>query len=216
MEINVQHYLNRVADDQVQHFDQLTSPAAVADAAGLQTALQPIFAATTQAIQAGELIRATLTIQGTQPTLVSLETGLINLPLANAKKVPGFLEPDEIVPVKVYLITESPFLNASKLRIDLLAPSDQFVADEAALLAQVTTTVQEQLAHIAEEAAKPAPVEEEAPAKKAPAKKKTATKKTTAKKPAAKKAPAKKATTKKTAAKKTTTKKASAKKGDAS
>lgn len=210
MEINVQHYLNRVADDQVQHFEQLVAPAAVADQQGLQAALAPIFDATAQALATGELMRATLTVQGTQPTLVSLETGVINLPLANAKKVAGFLEPDEIVPVDVYLVTESPFLNASGLRIDRLTDSVSFADNQAALIAQVAETVSAQLAHIEEEAAKPVPVVKEAPAKKTAAKKTTA-KKTTTKKAAAKKPAAKKTTTKKAPAKKTTTKTAAKK-----
>ncbi|WDF82472.1 hypothetical protein PQ472_11345 [Lacticaseibacillus pabuli] len=204
MDINVQHYLNRTADEQVKHFDQLTTPAAVADTEAMVAALQPLADAVVDAVNQGELIRATLTLQGTEPTLISFETGIINLPLANAKKVGGFFEADEIVPVNVYLVTENKFLNASGLRIDELATTDDFVAKAVAYTQLAATTAVEQVAHITEEAAKPAPVVKEVPANKAKTTKKT-TRRTTAKKTTTKrKTTAKKSTTtrKRTTAKK--------------
>lgn len=211
MDINVQHFLNRTADEQVKHFDQLTTPEAVADTTGMLAALQPLADAVVDALNQGELMRATLTVQGTEPTTISFETGIINLPFANAKKVGGFFEADEIVPVNVYLVTENAkFLNASGLRIDELATSDDFAAKTAAYTQLAATTAVEQLAHITEEAAKPQPVVKEVPANKAKTTKKTTrkttTRKTTAKKTTTRKTTAKKATTtrKRTTAKKAT------------
>jgi hypothetical protein len=205
MEINVQHYLNRTADDQVQHFEQSSTIAATANAAGLTAALQPLATAINDATAAGELMRATLTINGgKEPVLVSFETGVINMPLANAKKVGGFLEADEIVPVNIYLVTESKYLNASGLRIDKLADSDEFAANTASILQSVVADVGAKLTHIAEEEAKPEPVAKPAPAKKTTAKK--TTRRTTAKKSTTKKTTAKKTSAKKTTARKTTRK----------
>lgn len=200
MEINVQKYLDQTAEDLVQHFEQSVSPADVQTADAIAAALTPVAAAMDDAIAKNQLMRATLTVTTTVPTTISFETGIINMPLANAKKAGNFFEVEEIVPVNVYLVTDNPFLNASGLRIDLLAAADAFADNNAKLIANVAPHVLEQLQHIAEEAAKPAPEPEE----KKPAAKKTTrktTKKTTAKK-----------TTRKTAAKKTATKKATAKK----
>lgn len=203
MEINVQHYLNRTADDQVQHFEQSSTRGAVATADGLVAALQPLASAVNDATAAGELMRATLTISGgKEPVLVSLETGVINMPLANAKKVAGFLEVDEIVPVNIYLVTESKFLNASGLRIDKVASSNDFATDTMTYLQQVASDVIAKFTHISEEEEKPEPVAKPAPKKKVT--RRATTKKTTTKKPAAKKTT--KATAKKTTAKKTTRK----------
>ncbi|WP_155287398.1 hypothetical protein [Lacticaseibacillus zhaodongensis] len=207
MDINIQHYLNRTADEQVQHFEQSITPEAAASDAALQTAIEQLATAINGATAAGELMRATLTVSTPEPTLISLETGVINLPLANAKKVGGFFEPDEIVPVKIYLVVESKFLNASGLHISLLATSGDFAKDSSSAVSAAVTQVSAYLLHIQEEAAKPEP--EPTPAKKPAAKKTTrrTTKKTTSKrKPAAKKT-----TTRKTAAKKSTTKTAAKK-----
>lgn len=214
MEINVQHYLNRTADDQVQHFEQSSTIAATSTAAGLTAALQPLAEAINSATAAGELMRATLTITGgKEPVLVSFETGVINMPLANAKKVGGFLEADEIVPVNIYLVTESKYLNASGLRIDKVADSDEFAANTASLVQGVASDVAEKLTHIGEEEAKPEPVAKPAPAKKTT--RKTATRRTAAKKTTTKKTTAKKTATKKTTAKRATSRKTTSKKVNA-
>lgn len=207
MDINVQKYLDMAANDEVQHFEQSVSPEMVPDATGMGLALQPVVAAVVQAVQANQLMRATLTVQTAVPTTISFETGIINMPLANAKKAGNFFEIEEIVPVKIYLVTENPFLNASGLRIDELATSDEFVRNTDALLANVAPHAVEQLQHIAEEAAKPAPEPAAKPAAKKTTRKttkKTTTKRATTKKSTAKKPAAKKATAKKAPAKKTT------------
>ncbi len=199
MQINVQKYLDAAASDTVRHLEQTVQPDAVTTAAGMTAALQPLANAVVTAISNDELIRATLTIATQTPTQVSFETGIINMPLVNAKKAGNFFEVEEIVPVNVYLVTENTFLNASGLRIDLVADSDTFTGATGQLVQNTAAHVLEQVAHITEEAAKPAPEPEEKPAAK-----KTATKRTT-KKPAAKKTPAKKTTAKKATTKKATT-----------
>lgn len=210
MQINVQKYLDLGTNDGVERFEQTLKPAAVTSVAGVRAALQPLADAIIDAVAKNELLRASFTVTTTMPTTVSLETGIINMPLVNAKKAGNFFEIEEIVPVNIYLVTESPFLNASGLRIDLLGPSDTFASDAPRLLDEAAARVLTQLEHIAEEAARPLTEPEPAPAKKAAAKKTTA-KKTSTKRAAtkktttAKKTPAKKAAAKKPAAKKTTT-----------
>ncbi|WP_127848648.1 hypothetical protein [Lacticaseibacillus hulanensis] len=209
MQINVQKYLDQAAADEVQHFETSVKPEQVKNAAEIKAALQPVVDAVIDALKRNQLMRATLVVEGTVPTTISLETGIINMPLANAKKVANFFEVEEIVPVNVYLVTDNPFLNASGLRIDLLADSDTFASATGKLLDNIAPHVLEQLQHIDEEAAKPAPDPAEKAVKKPAAKKTTrkttrkvatkTTRKTAAKKPAANKAAAKTTRTKKAA-----------------
>lgn len=213
MDINIQHYLDRTADEQVKHFDASITPEEAAKPAALKSAVEQLAAAINAATATDELMRATLTVTTPEPTLISLETGVINLPLANAKKVGGFFEPDEIVPVKIYLVVESKFLNASGLHISLLATSDDFAKSSTSSVDAVVAQAQTDLQHIAEEAAKPAT--EPKVAKKAPARtttKRRTTRKTAAKKTTKSKTTTKKTTTRKTAAKKTTTRRSTASK----
>ncbi|MEE1525498.1 MAG: hypothetical protein UHK99_11530, partial [Lacticaseibacillus paracasei] len=136
---------------------------------------------------------------------------------ANVNKIPNFLEPDEIVPVRVYLIVASPFVNVSGLRIDEAATAADYLQDFDTINAQMTASVQEKLEHIQTEMAKPKETVKEVPANKqkttakkttrrATTKKKTTTRKTTKKSTSASKAAPKRTTTKKTMTRKTTKK----------
>ena len=77
-----------------------------------------------------------------------------------------FLEPDEIVPVRVYLIVASPFVNVSGLRIDEAATAADYLQDFDTINAQMTASVQEKLEHIQTEMAKPKETVKEVPANK--------------------------------------------------
>ncbi|MQS75216.1 hypothetical protein [Companilactobacillus halodurans] len=50
-----------------------------------------------------------------------LETGVINLPFDDAKKVTHFFDDDAEVETKIYLSTACDYLNASKFHIDLIS-----------------------------------------------------------------------------------------------
>lgn len=50
-----------------------------------------------------------------------LETGVINLPFDDAKKVTHFFDDDAEVDTKIYLSTACDYLNASKFHIDLIS-----------------------------------------------------------------------------------------------
>ncbi len=75
---------------------------------GIADALTKVFADVRAAIEKDQLIQADLVVDFPEPTTITVETGIINLPFANVNKIPNFLEPDEIVPVRVYLIVASP------------------------------------------------------------------------------------------------------------
>ncbi|MFD1417897.1 hypothetical protein [Companilactobacillus keshanensis] len=50
-----------------------------------------------------------------------LETGIINLPFDDAKKVTHFFDDDAEAETKIYLSTRCDYLNASKFHIDLIS-----------------------------------------------------------------------------------------------
>lgn len=50
-----------------------------------------------------------------------LESGIINLPFTDAKKVTHFFDDDAEVETKIYLSTSCDYLNASKFHIDLIS-----------------------------------------------------------------------------------------------
>ncbi|NVY97159.1 hypothetical protein HU830_08500 [Lactobacillus sp. DCY120] len=74
-----------------------------------------------------------------------LQTGIINLPLADSAKTRHFFTPEETVTVTANLVTICPNLNASDLRID------QVVGD-ATSIAEATTTIATMMAQNLEQA----------------------------------------------------------------
>lgn len=221
MEINVHKFQEAILDGSFKHTENhLTAATFKKD--GIEAGLTKVFADVRKAIDKQQLIQADLVIDFPEPTIITVETGIINLPFANVNKVTNFLEADEIVPVRVYLVVASPFVNVSGLRIDEIATAADYLTGFETLNKQMTASVHEKLDHIQEEMAKPKETAKPVPAnkQKTPAKKTTRrtattrkiTKKTTtaaktsATKPAAAKKPAAKITkrTTKKAALKTT------------
>lgn len=195
MEINAKAFQTAIQEENFEQINHSVTPKqAQADLTG---ALAPVFADLEAAINAGKLIQAQLTITSETPTYVRLETGVINLPFADSKKVSNFLDPDSMAPLKVYLIVATPDLNASDLHIDLVADAETYLANPKANQVAVIAEVTEDLVRIKANHDAPKPVVKAAPANRA---------KTTARK-----ATTRKATTRKTTAKKSTPRKAATK-----
>ncbi|WP_409043470.1 hypothetical protein NON14_10020 [Latilactobacillus sakei] len=215
MKIGVQAFINEIQDQTylTDEYEIATPNPFVA--ADFLAQLKP---AVSKAVEKQALasFSALTTYEGEQ-VKVTLETGVVNLPLQYIKKVNQFLELEAQAEVNIYLYVTSPLVNRSGMRIDLIGTVADFEEQANQAWAKVEQLLTQDLEAVEAGAklAKEAPVEvpKKAPAKKKAApKKKTAAKKTTTKKKTTttKKKPAtKKTTTKKTAAKKTTTKKKS-------
>ncbi|WP_225047885.1 hypothetical protein [Lacticaseibacillus kribbianus] len=212
MEINVTAFQEAIENGNYQTTQFTATPEQVAQD-GVEKDLQPAFAALDAALDQGILAQVDLVIESAEPTTVRLETGVINLPFADSRKVNNFLDEDATVPLRVNLIVISPYVNQSGLRIDIVAEADAYVQNRAANQAAVIAEVQEKLALIEAERTAPKPEALEVPAARAKATttRKTAAKKTTTRKATAKKTTAKKTTTRKSAAKTTAAKKAATK-----
>ena len=198
MEINVKAFQEAI---EAENFEQTNYPITEAAAtADIEKALAPVFNDVDQALSAGKLISAQLTIAGDEPTYVRIETGIINLPFEDSKKVTNFLDADKETPIDLNLIVVSPYVNASGLRIDEIATADAYLADKRANMAAVAAEVHEKLAVIKTTREAPKPIVKEVPASRAKTTRKTTTRRTAAKKPATRKR-----TTRKPAAKKRST-----------
>lgn len=209
MKIGVQTFINEI-QDQTYLTDEyeIATPTPLV-AADFMAQLKP---AVSKAVEKQALasFSALTTYEGEQ-VKVTLETGVVNLPLQYIKKVNQFLELEAQAEVNIYLYVTSPLVNRSGMRIDLIGTVADFEeqADQAWAKVEQLLTQDLEAVEAGAKLAKEAPVEtpKKAPAKKKAApKKKTAAKKTTTTK---KKPAVKKTTTKKAAAKKTTTKKKS-------
>ncbi|MCX2456528.1 hypothetical protein [Lacticaseibacillus nasuensis] len=185
MDINVNTFQTAVLAGNFETPSFTVTPAAAAK--DLQAALQPAVAATVANLQAGKLSQATVTITSAEPTVIALETGVINLPFADAKKVTNFLDTTADAPLRVYLVITNPNVNASGLRIDEVATGDDFVANQAAQLVAITAAVSEKLATIEETRLAPKPTVKTAPASRTKTTKTTKTTRRTTKRASAKK-----------------------------
>jgi len=206
MEINVQSYQNAIAEG---NYEQVRKTVDLTDLKeqGLAQFMASLYESIQTATEKNHLIQATLEVTYKEPVLVTLETGIINLPMENYKKVNNFLEIEEIVPVNLYLVISSQWVNVSGLRIDKMTDIESYLKDFTVKNAEINDAIYEKLDFIEAEMSKPKPIAKEVPA----AKQKTPAKKTT-KKATTKKAPAKKTTTRKNApAKKPAAKKPAAK-----
>ncbi|WP_367369926.1 hypothetical protein [Latilactobacillus curvatus] len=210
MKIEVQAFINQIQDQTylTDEYELPTPDPFVADVILAQ--LKP---AIDKAIEKQALTSfSVLTEYAGEPVKVTLETGIVNLPLQYIKKVNQFFELDDQAEVNLYLYVTSPLINRSNMRIDLIGTVASFEEAAAANWTKIADLLTKDLEAvvIGSQAPKEEPVEKKAPAKKkaAPKKKATTKKKAPAKKTTAKKTATKKATTKKTTTKKKTTKKA--------
>ncbi|WP_057002748.1 hypothetical protein [Agrilactobacillus composti] len=213
MDIKVQDFVDRIEANTYTHFEATKSDA-VANKDGIEALLTPALAAISEAVATGHLAQAKLVLTGKANVVYRLETGVVNLPFENTKKVFQFYDLEETVPVRIYLITEAEDLNASGFRIDEMGTADDLMTNEAAVAAKINAQASEQWTYVnahlgevaaAKEKAAAAFKAKQAAAKKTPAKKTTAKRTTTRRKATARKATtaAKKTTT--AAAKRTTT-----------
>lgn len=80
-------------------------------------------------------------------TVFLIQSGIINLPFQDAKKVTHFFEDGQEVNTKIYLITKSDFLNKSKFRIEEVSENSELGSESKAMIIDF---MKNQLAVIAE------------------------------------------------------------------
>lgn len=148
MEIKVETFQAAAMEGNYVEQDHQVTAAALAKS-GVAKAMAPVFADFDAAILAGKLVQSQLTVKQNPETIIRLESGIINLPFADAKKIPNFLALDSEVPLNVYLIVISPDVNVSGLRIDLMSSAADYLADQTAQQAAIISAIEVKLAEIA-------------------------------------------------------------------
>ena len=102
------------------------------------------------ALKKDRLMQVQLVLEGKNPITFALETNIINLPLANYKKLINFFDEEEAQPVKVYFETASEYLNASHFRIDLFMDGDELVADVEGAANRLANAMSEKIKQVKE------------------------------------------------------------------
>lgn len=102
------------------------------------------------ALKKDRLMQVQLVLEGKNPITFALETNIINLPLANYKKLINFFDEEEAQPVKVYFETASEYLNASHFRIDLFMDGDELVADVEGAANRLADAMSEKIKQVKE------------------------------------------------------------------
>lgn len=117
------------------------------------------------ALKKDRLMQVQLVLEGKNPITFALETNIINLPLANYKKLINFFDEEEAQPVKVYFETASEYLNASHFRIDLFMDGDELVNDPEGAADRLADAMREKIKQVKEGEAAAKEVAKEAKAK---------------------------------------------------
>lgn len=102
------------------------------------------------ALNKDRLMQVQLVLEGKNPITFALETNIINLPLANYKKLINFFDEEEAQPVKVYFETASEHLNASHFRIDLFMDGDELVNDPEGAADRLADAMSEKIKQVKE------------------------------------------------------------------
>ncbi|GKT03641.1 hypothetical protein [Furfurilactobacillus entadae] len=153
MKINIADFLTALEEETyaatsgITTFDELTADPAMIMTGSLAFAQEQL--------QDGKLVQTRFDVTGyhDEPINIRLESSVINLPFAYAKEIDKMLDSDEEREVNLYLIFDSPAINVSKMRIDLISSVQAFLDDPETVAERVTDWVREQLNQLAQRAA---------------------------------------------------------------
>ena len=144
MQLTYEEYLNQLEAEHVQVETAQTTAAKVQEEMTIIKALKFI----EDQLASGYLVRYEWTVKMPVGASLSirLETNLVNIPMAEAKRLdPKLLDRDKEYQVNVYMVAEGEDLNKSGLRIDELAAGDDFTS-ATGLVNQFQAWVADQLA----------------------------------------------------------------------
>lgn len=146
MQIKVQDYCEDIAK---QNYDwqSLHLTCAQIKSANLAALLSAFYVQFAEDLQNNRLAKLQIIVDDA-PALLSfaVETSIINLPWADTKKIINFFDNDDVVPLNLYFITESPSVNVSNLRIDEFASVTAYLHNLQAKQAELTKLLPAKLA----------------------------------------------------------------------
>lgn len=111
--------------------------------------MQPVYDYVEEQLNLGKLAYGEVKASD-EDVVLRLETNLINLPFADAKIISKMMQDQGTLPVNVYLVIESPWVNKSSLRIDEITSADDFVGNVANYADKMNTWYADHLAMVKE------------------------------------------------------------------
>ena len=116
--------------------------------AKLKTIAQKMIQEVIQASKNNSLLQTELVITGQRPATFVLESNIINLPVANYKKITNFRDEDSEYDINIYVEVISEYINISKFRIDLLAPVADIVAEPDQWIDKLVLIIKDKLTEV--------------------------------------------------------------------
>lgn len=142
MEIKVQDYCQAIAQ-QDYDWQSINLTTKQVESKQLSATLSAFYVQLTDDLQANKLAKLQIMVDDADDlTSFAVETSIINLPWADTKKVINFFNNDEIVPVNLYFIIESPVVNQSSFRIDEFTSVQDYLQDPAVKQQELTKLFQ--------------------------------------------------------------------------
>ncbi len=130
MQIKVRDFIEKIENQAYRHETVLADNEEDV-LRNVDQAVAPLVDKMVDAIGREELFEAELVIgDGEDRISIMLETGIINLPFENIKRVDNFFDDLEAeVPVIVYFIAKGHLLNESDFKIMRVSPASEFIRD---------------------------------------------------------------------------------------
>lgn len=130
MQIKVKDFIEKIENQAYRH-ETILADKEEGVLQNVDQAVFPLIDKMVDAISKNELAEMELVIgDGEDRISIMLETGIINLPFENIKRVDNFFDDLEAeVPVIVYFIAKGRLLNESDFKIMRISPASEFVKD---------------------------------------------------------------------------------------
>ena len=130
MQIKVKDFIEKIENQAYRH-ETILADKEEDVLQNVDQAVFPLIDKMVDAISKNELAEMDLVIgDGEDRISIMLETGIINLPFENIKRVDNFFDDLEAeVPVIVYFIAKGRLLNESDFKIMRISPASEFVKD---------------------------------------------------------------------------------------
>lgn len=145
MEIKVQDYCQAITQE-VYDWQSVSLTTKQIESRQLNELLSAFYVQLTTDLQNNKLAKLQIMVDdAVNLTSFAVETSIINLPWADIKKVTNFFNNNEVVPVNLYFITESPDVNQSGLRIDEFTSVESFLQNPAMQQQALTSLFQQNM-----------------------------------------------------------------------
>lgn len=139
MEITMKQYQDKIENEDYQAISDNVTVTKDANSKDIAPKVAELTKKVAESVNEGRLMEAKLEVSGLDFEIsFAIQSGIINLPFQDYKKVRHFFEDDQETIVTANLVTFSDYINRSKLRIDQVAKD---AADVSAANDQITQMI---------------------------------------------------------------------------